>query len=1197
MRIQLPSEATELRLDCGSAISVRGCIVDGLPVTPLRDGDAADEVVVPERWRHTRDFGSYKSCHGAATFNGSYQFWDEATSGRCFYGGQLAIPIPSPMVGTEAAERLLDVHLEYVITDAKRGGVHFVRGPGRGAKAIYAHTIGEAGAARRWMPCVDCVQIRCPIELHVTTDANLQVHATGQPIGDASASDVNGLRTWSYTLDHSVTASQIGFVVGRLISLQHPTMPSVKLVLGTLEEAASDARWPQMIYLARQLPSLFQFLRSHLLGPSAAVAAEEALAAEDAAEAAGLANGEAPAVRRHPSSFLKPRAWGRKGDDAVSDPFPQHTIVALEGCFEETAAFAGLILLSAHLLHPPEVIEPARPLRVAVGRALGRSWLASGVWLASWQDAWLLMALEGRLVHGLVAHEFGDDEAAHHLAEERSELCRSSLSEAAVALVPDDAELDKWGGGLHPEQLYSAYRLRKAPLVWSMLENAVVRTDGGKKAFTRILSKLMVFPPRDVSTEASAAGNATLPASTQTIPDRIRSTEGLLLACIAAGGKLGSLPSEWIFSSKPCPTLCANFIYIERDQKVELVIDQPKPEQAAKLGAMTLTVGWGEEDGDGAVERTLNPPVRLKDPGLGRTETVEFKPNRSSRRKRRGANAEGDEQQDEAKHLLWVRIDPLMELPFSVKWTGRPEELKWTGMPERMCADQLKMDRHVPSRIEAAYALATFQSEAAINSLATCIGDKSVYFRVRVAAAVALGSMVGQETGDKALTKLIELLKEAHFEDSRMLKPNDFSDLGEYALLKASIEAIGTCRDGEGRTPPEAWSLLIELLEDNDNTSNDYADSYYLGALLHALAATHTGEKGASRTITEQAKRLLRIDELRKSHERVITRAALQALATVELERSRRVKAAKVADVMDDDAVGVEASWATYWHFETYGDCAALRLTAADCLLRLNLVLQPSEVPSWHPVEAKECKLVLGLAHRLAASRAHAPLEQLWMWSALLALLSDPDHAEGVARERERLNAPGDPDSFAAVQLLWHGMTIGSAGHARLRYVLCEVWLCLFGEDAPGCLPFTPQPIGTEQIDAFPAAFVPLHAMRRQKREREEEKNASKMETDRARNVVKLGKWKGASANTRLDQKSDRSNDGPLESVTFTCPSVAEEDRQKAILAALPDWLAEYCEQAEKKVTYGESGTLARQVSITVVGGGEVPDPLPLPLP
>ena len=67
--------------------------------------------------------------------------------------------------------------------------------------------------------------------------------------------------------------------------------------------------------------------------------------------------------------------------------------------------------------------------------------------------------------------------------------------------------------------------------------------------------------------------------------------------------------------------------------------------------------------------------------------------------------------------------------------------------------------------------------------------------------------------------------------------------------------------------------------------------------------------------------------------------------------------------------------------------------------------------------------------------------------------------------------------------------------------------------------------------------------------------------------------------------------------MTFTCPSVAEEDRQKAILAALPDWLAEYCEQAEKKVTYGESGTLARQVSITVVGGGEVPDPLPLPLP
>ena len=93
--------------------------------------------------------------------------------------------------------------------------------------------------------------------------------------------------------------------------------------------------------------------------------------------------------------------------------------MALEGGFAESASFAGLILLDSQLLHPPEAIEPARPLRLAFGRALARSWLHSGVWLSSWSDAWILMALEGRLVHSLVSREFGADEGASRLHEER----------------------------------------------------------------------------------------------------------------------------------------------------------------------------------------------------------------------------------------------------------------------------------------------------------------------------------------------------------------------------------------------------------------------------------------------------------------------------------------------------------------------------------------------------------------------------------------------------------------------------------------------------------------------------------------------------------------------------------------------------------------------------------------------------------
>ena len=137
------------------------------------------------------------------------------------------------------------------------------------------------------------------------------------------------------------------------------------------------------------------------------------------------------------------------------------------------------------------------------------------------------------------------------------------------------------------------------------------------------------------------------------------------------------------------------------------------------------------------------------------------------------------------------------------------------------------------------------------------------------------------------------------------------------------------------------------------------------------------------------------------------------------------------------------------------------------------MLLSPSEVPTSGPV--------LALALRLSAASESAPLEQVWIWTSFLALLNEPSHEDGVRRERERLAVRGDESAIAAVQLLWHDMTRGSAGHARLRYVLCDVWRCLFDVHPPGCLDFSPQPIGCEQLSALPSGWTPLHAMRRRK--------------------------------------------------------------------------------------------------------------------
>ena len=104
--------------------------------------ERVDETVVPARWRHTRDLASYQRCHGAATFLGSYQLWDEAASGRCFHGGQLTIALPPSADG-----EVVTLQIEYVVADP-RGGVHFARALALGPPTHDQLSCNKLGACR-----------------------------------------------------------------------------------------------------------------------------------------------------------------------------------------------------------------------------------------------------------------------------------------------------------------------------------------------------------------------------------------------------------------------------------------------------------------------------------------------------------------------------------------------------------------------------------------------------------------------------------------------------------------------------------------------------------------------------------------------------------------------------------------------------------------------------------------------------------------------------------------------------------------------------------------------------------------------------------------------------------------------------------------------------------------------------------------
>ncbi|KAL1528971.1 hypothetical protein AB1Y20_010292 [Prymnesium parvum] len=991
LRLRLSPRTPRLSLHCASQCVVDRCSLtfDGSGAShrlfPHRPCAALLDVPVPRRYQTTRDLPSFLSALGGTL--------DAADK------GELEVALPPHDEKQQAT-----LAIEYRV-DAIRGGVHFPRAT-RDAAPMVAHTAAEAGAVRFWMPCVDRVEV---IRFHRRVPTPRPQHtpprsapALAERTATSTPRDAS-LHTLGFELDHPVMASQVGFVVGKLLLADHPALPAWTLALGSLSASPSQVKqlWQQLVDASRLLPDLRAFLSSQLL---------------ELPEAAG-----AP-----------PQAARRR----AAEPFSHHALVALQGAKELFSSFAGLVIIDAAQLHPQQAIEPARKLRLLLARAFGRAWLLSGVWLDDWIEAWLLMAMEGRLLHAYTQHAFGRNEATFRLHQERRALCDDST---CLPLVPSLEELERCGWRMHADQMADEHRMRKAAYVLSMVERMMLRVEHGASNFRQVLCSIAVYPPlRDVS-------------------GRIRSTDDFIERCRSKGVELDELKEHWIVGGRPCPTIEANFAYIKRKNLIELVVGAPSSKYAKLCDK--LCVGWGELDASGA-GIPKEKSIRLNE-GLQLVQ-LDVDARRSRKRGRvESTEGEGGESVQESNvPLLWLRIDPELEYPLRVIWTGRRDEPNWTGQPEFMCREQLERTIDVVSQIEAAMALSTFRTHTAVDALHAALSKPTNYYRVRVAAAASLALLSRASALLDAKDKLIDYLVDEYFVDEH-LAPNDFSDLSAYAVRKAVVEAIGNCRDDEGRAHPECILTLLSILDENDNSRNDFEDGYALGATIRSLAgAVCAGCEEYVDELMQNINRHLQLDELQPSHDCILTCCCLQALVELELTGLR------------------EPQLELYEYHEQHGETARLRLTAADCLLRLRLLQPAGREPSDGSDGAeKPSRCVLTLALQLADKRVHMPQEELLLWQVLLLLLRT--HADAVARQKELLSDKGSSEAVAATQYLWHRMNVEAHGHMRLRLALVSVWSELFGDGTAACLPFQ-QPI--TYLDILPA-YVPLKKSQADQRE------------------------------------------------------------------------------------------------------------------
>jgi transcription initiation factor TFIID subunit 2 len=180
----------------------------------------------------------------------------------------------------------------------------------------------------------------------------------------------------------------------------------------------------------------------------------------------------------------------------------------------------------------------------------------------------------------------------------------------------------------------------------------------------------------------------------------------------------------------------------------------------------------------------------------------------------------------------------------SYEWIRLDADFEWIcqitlQMPGYMFVSQLQQDRDVVAQYESINAIKSYPANGLSSTvLVRTMMDRRYFHGIRTAAAEGLVKSADEAVDYVGLFHLKKAFEEMFCAlelESRMTRPNDFSDRSAYFLQCKIIEAISKVRDAKGGAPREVKEFLLEKLKFNDNSVNDYSDCYYVATLMKAI--------------------------------------------------------------------------------------------------------------------------------------------------------------------------------------------------------------------------------------------------------------------------------------------------------------------------------------------------------------------------
>ncbi|KAG5220967.1 Transcription initiation factor TFIID [Salix suchowensis] len=535
-----------------------------------------------------------------------------------------------------------------------------------------------------------------------------------------------------------------------------------------------------------------------------------------------------------------------------SYPFGSYKLVFVEELPTQRFDSAAFSLVTTDLLHGNDAIEQTLETRHALSHALACQWVGVNIQPKLWSDLWLVNGL-GLYITGLFLRKLlGNNEYRFRLKKDIERVLQWDTGSMPPICQPQQQEPPD--AGLLP------FVNLKAPLVLHILDRRLGKS-GTSLGLSRVLPKIF------------------LSAISGEMPNNLISTHAFLRTCRKVSGvDPRSFAEQWIYGSG-CPAFGFSASFNRKKMAVEITMRQEAPafkaleqnevaRHSINLSSSSRRNPLRARPGYSLTVQTLRGPFNTKYKRI-RRNTKRY----LARQAAAQAAAEGDAEAVEAMGMVdfgfgldvwekeqerenwkvadWTEEEENAMSGATYEWIRMDADFEWIAainfdQPDFMWVSQLQRDRDVVAQLEAVYALAKQPTAIVSSTLTKTVLVSNYFFRIRCEAALGLVSCAIRKLDFLGLFHLFKLFMRYCYEPddpnqdlfahTYVPKPNDFSEMPEYFVRKALINAISRIRFENGKAPAVVRQFLIDQLRYNDNTKNPYSDGFYICTVISAAA-------------------------------------------------------------------------------------------------------------------------------------------------------------------------------------------------------------------------------------------------------------------------------------------------------------------------------------------------------------------------